>query len=206
MVKFVPLLGLLFPTLAFAADNDGDGFDETVDCDDTDARTFPGADEACDGLDNDCDGLVDEDCGSTSYPTTGTGGTGTWGYPDVDLDGYDSSDDCDDNDPSVHPGAPEICNGIDDDCDREIDDNCVPEGDADTDADSDSDTDGDTDADSDADSDTDADTDADADTGRDTGLEHKGAGCTGTGGSYAGLFLPLLMLPLLRRKSLTRSA
>jgi hypothetical protein len=40
---------------------------------------------------------------------------------DADGDGYDSSVDCDDNDPAVHPGALETCNGIDDDCDGQID-------------------------------------------------------------------------------------
>ena len=42
-------------------DSDGDGYDETVDCDDDDASTNPGATEACDGIDNDCSGLVDDD-------------------------------------------------------------------------------------------------------------------------------------------------
>jgi hypothetical protein len=67
----------------------------------------------------------------------------------------------------------------------------------------DTDTDADADTDADTDSDTDADTDSDTDTGVGT---DKGSGCTGTGGSYSGLFLPLLALPLLARRRLTRSA
>jgi len=35
---------------------------------------------------------------------------------DKDNDGYWTPDDCDDNDPEVHPGAIEVCNGYDDDC------------------------------------------------------------------------------------------
>ena len=36
---------------------------------------------------------------------------------DADGDGYPEDEDCDDNDPAVNPGAAEVCNGIDDDCD-----------------------------------------------------------------------------------------
>ena len=58
-------------------------------------------------------------------PTTG----------DTDEDGVVASADCDDTDPSIFPGAPEICDGKDDDCDAKTDeglpgcqDGCVKTG------------------------------------------------------------------------------
>ena len=105
---------------------------DTTDCDDADSAVNPGATEVCDefDVDEDCDGLVD-DADPSVDPSTGT----TW-YVDADADGYgDSSatgttfcedpasghvttaDDCDDGDADVNPGATEICNHVDDDCD-----------------------------------------------------------------------------------------
>lgn len=68
------------------------------------------------------------------------GGEGTVTFPDVDRDGFGaagsagtricgavpagasaSSDDCDDGNAAVHPGAAEICNGLDDNCDGQRD-------------------------------------------------------------------------------------
>ncbi|NUN14075.1 MAG: DUF4347 domain-containing protein [Myxococcales bacterium] len=46
--------------------------------------------------------------------------------PDHDGDGVAGSMDCDDFDLSVFPGAPEICNGFDDNCDGIADENCAP--------------------------------------------------------------------------------
>jgi hypothetical protein len=43
--------------------------------------------------------------------------------PDLDGDGVPASEDCDDGDTSSFPGAPELCDGVDNDCDGDIDDN-----------------------------------------------------------------------------------
>jgi hypothetical protein len=56
-------------------DADGDGIPVGEDCDDTDADSYPGAEELCDGRDNDCDGEADE-------------GLETTAFPDRDGDGY----------------------------------------------------------------------------------------------------------------------
>jgi len=98
------------------------------DCDDGDPAAFPGADEVCDGADNDCDEEIDE---KDAQDAT------TW-YPDADGDGHGvdsvpvssceqpkgyaaAADDCDDQQASVHPGADEYCDGLDNDCDDQVD-------------------------------------------------------------------------------------
>ncbi|MEZ4320055.1 MAG: MopE-related protein [Myxococcota bacterium] len=97
------------------------------DCDDLRPAVFPGASETCDGVDNDCDLAVDEGLPRFDY------------FVDADGDGFGLAlsrvsacfvppdaalvaGDCNDGDPSRHPGAPEVCDGVDNDCDTLVDD------------------------------------------------------------------------------------
>jgi MYXO-CTERM domain-containing protein len=121
-------------------DLDGDGVASPADCDDTDASVFPGAEEDCTDVDRDCSGDPYDAEGTTTY------------YLDADDDGFGNelestescappdgyvldATDCRDDDATVFPGAPEVCNGLDDDCDALIDENLVtswwPDGDGD---------------------------------------------------------------------------
>ena len=43
------------------------------------------------------------------------------GITDADSDGYGSTIDCDDDDPDIHPDADEYCDGVDNNCDDDID-------------------------------------------------------------------------------------
>ena len=51
------------------------------------------------------------------------------GLQDRDNDGYDETIDCNDQNPSVHPDADEICDNIDNDCDDETDEPGAIDGD-----------------------------------------------------------------------------
>lgn len=128
-------------TSTFYLDLDGDGYGapgagveacsppegyvaNDADCDDALATTWPGAAEVCDGLDNDCDVEVDEGAETVLYAdldgdTYGDPATGTEGCAGIDSGVLDSSD-CDDTNADVWPGAPEQCNGGDDDCDGAV--------------------------------------------------------------------------------------
>ncbi len=100
------------------------------DCDDNDATVSPAATEVCDAadVDEDCDGLSDDNDpsvdGSTGISVFRDADGDGYGDPSLSLDvcspqiGYVSDNsDCDDTNTSVNPGATEICNLTDDDCD-----------------------------------------------------------------------------------------
>jgi hypothetical protein len=129
-------------------DSDGDGYgssvllvstnlscgdageaDDQLDCDDSDDAQYPGADEYCNSEDDDCDGVIDEDDAVD---------VATW-YLDFDGDSYGRSSitdlscnqptgyvanatDCLDTDAAINPGATEVCDSVDNDCDGDIDD------------------------------------------------------------------------------------
>ena len=97
-------------------DADGDGDPDSSDCKPDDPYVFAAAVEECDGMDNNCDGLKDE-----GFPDTDSDGLKDCIDPDDDNDGDGDVTDCADNNSAIHSGAAEICNGLDDDCDKKVD-------------------------------------------------------------------------------------
>jgi hypothetical protein len=125
-------------------DADGDGFGDDQrpvavceglpgfaligrDCDDSDATRSPAALEQCDGLDNDCDSGIDEDTPTFArryrdLDEDGFGSASSFIDSCLPIRGYvDNSEDCNNTATSVFPGAEELCDELDNDCDRETD-------------------------------------------------------------------------------------
>jgi MYXO-CTERM domain-containing protein len=129
----------------FYADADNDGFGDAAsttascsqpsgyvsdqtDCNDGDSSINPSGTELCDTVDNDCNGDVDEDSAAdvkTWYGDSDADGYGNASSTDLDCDqpsGFvDNDADCDDNDANTNPGANELCDTIDNNCDGAVD-------------------------------------------------------------------------------------
>ena len=107
-------------------DADGDGYTSEEDCNDNQASINPGAEEFCDGVDNNCDGTVDEDVSTPFYADLDNDGFGNEGqiqYACEAPEGFVSNgSDCDDSNANIYPAAEEICDNIDNDCNDQIDD------------------------------------------------------------------------------------
>lgn len=122
--------------LACAGSGPADHAAASGDCDDTRDTVHPDAVELCNQRDDDCDGELDED--AIPIPL----------FPDGDADGYygqveamspdvmmgcvgtpdyaGEPGDCEPNDPTKHPGAEEVCNLYDDNCDGRADERVRP--------------------------------------------------------------------------------
>jgi len=104
------------------------------DCDQNDATVHPGAPEVCNGRDDNCDGQIDENAPPTMLWPDGDGDgyyktqTGTPKMGCGGIRGYAAlGGDCDDTDPNIHPGAIEVCNTKDDNCDGFVDERVRPQ-------------------------------------------------------------------------------
>ncbi len=138
-------------------DNDFDGSNECLDCDDTNGSVKPGGTERCDGLDNNCNDRFDEpfDVDGDGFTTCGTISLATGGLDPSRVDCNDVAV----SGRTVFPGACELCanaagvvacgaandrgNTVDENCNGFVDETCFPCNSTDVDRDGASQCDGD---------------------------------------------------------------
>ncbi len=104
------------------------------DCNDTSAAAHPGALEVCDGIDNNCDGVTDDGCDAdkdgycalTATIVAGGFGAGTACFNQVAAG---AGTDCNDTNATIYPGKTEMCDGVDNNCNGQVDELCDKDGD-----------------------------------------------------------------------------
>ncbi len=101
--------------------------DDSTDCNDANASIYPKECDVDDGIDDNCNGIADDGFGATTYFTDADGdgygvGTGTSLCSNPGTGYATNNTDCNDADAAVYPGATEVENGIDDNCNGIIDD------------------------------------------------------------------------------------
>ncbi len=120
-------------------DDDGDGFCDVAmstvsgaacqagDCNDAEKSTSPGADELCDGVDNNCDSKTDEGFGLGDACSDGKGLCSVAGtFDKCAVDGKSAVCSAKED---LSKKATEACNGVDDSCDGNVDEGCDDDGD-----------------------------------------------------------------------------
>lgn len=115
-----PILACTIPT-GYVSNNS--------DCNDNSNFVYPNANETCNAIDDDCDGFIDEGVQNTYYADADADG---FGNALVSLMGCTAPNgyvlnatDCNDNNPNIRPGILETCNGIDDNCNGQIDEGAL---------------------------------------------------------------------------------
>lgn len=99
-------------------DADHDGSNNLEDCNDNNASVKPGLAEICDGSDNNCDTIVDNGNPCEAGQVCVAGAC----MVDDDRDGYPPGpQDCNDNDPRVSVSHAEFCDGMDNNCNDQVD-------------------------------------------------------------------------------------
>ena len=97
-------------------DDDNDLSPDEEDCEPLNHDISPNQDEVCNSKDDNCNLVVDE-----GFADTDADGFKDCVDEDDDNDGFADADDCGPQNPAVHPGAEEVCNNQDDNCDGQAD-------------------------------------------------------------------------------------
>ncbi|MFP2934491.1 putative metal-binding motif-containing protein, partial [Pyxidicoccus sp. 3LG] len=100
------------------------------DCDDSRSNVSPGGTEVCDGLDNNCSGSVDEGVKPTFYRDADGDGYGNANVPLAACSQpaayVTNTSDCNDSNANIRPGAAEVCDSVDNNCNGSADEGVGP--------------------------------------------------------------------------------